>query len=68
MVIRGNGEQSNDEEFIRLELSTRLSANWHYVTIQRSKTSLKVYVDDMFTEEMKTNDISDLIVSFNLKI
>lgn len=62
MLISGNGDQTNDGELIRLELSTRLFPNWHYVTILRSKTFIEVYVDDQFVKEMKTNDISDLMV------
>lgn len=63
LVIRSNGDETG---LIKIELSTRLSGYWHYLTIQRSKTSLKAHLDDVFSEEIETMDISDLLVINNI--
>uniref|UniRef100_A0A915EQH0 Laminin G domain-containing protein n=1 Tax=Ditylenchus dipsaci TaxID=166011 RepID=A0A915EQH0_9BILA len=60
LVVRSNGE---DSELIKAELSTRMAGHWHYVSVVRNKNTLKMHLDDVFSEEVKAGDVSDVINS-----
>jgi len=48
---------------IRVELSTRLAGDWHYVSVQRTKNSLKAHVDDVYSKELEAYYDGELISS-----
>uniref|UniRef100_A0A915EV46 Uncharacterized protein n=1 Tax=Ditylenchus dipsaci TaxID=166011 RepID=A0A915EV46_9BILA len=60
LVVRSNRE---DSELIKTELSTRMAGHWHYVSVVRNKNTLKMHLDDVFSEEVKAGDVSDVINS-----
>lgn len=60
LVVRSNGD---DSDSIKAELSTRLAGHWHYLTMLRNKNTLKVHLDDVFSQEVEAADVSDILVS-----
>lgn len=66
LFVRTNGDETPAE--IRVELSQRLSGNWHYITVRRTATNIHVFVDDVSVQEAATSDVADLLVGLFINL